>query len=98
MANNSQIALTFTKIGEDGLSETDLFKIVDYLSDNDDCSALNVYGVNEEGKKIVLNFGKTQLILKTKIELRNKFVNEKIAKDILLDVLNHSVQSIIPDF
>jgi hypothetical protein len=88
MANNSEIALTFTEIGGDGFSESNLIDIVTYLSENDGCSALTVHGVDNDGVKVHLDFNKTYAIYKTEIEIRNKFVDEAEAKKILFNALS----------
>jgi hypothetical protein len=88
MANNSQVALTFTEIGDDGFSERDLVDIVNYLSENDGCSALTVQGLDNEGEKVHLDFNKAYAIFKTEIEIRDKFVDEKKAREILINALN----------
>jgi len=95
LANNSEIALTFTEIGGDGFSESDLVDIVSYLSENDGCSALTVRGVDNEGVKVHLDFTKTYAIFKTDIEIRNKFVDEAEAKKILFNALNSFDKSTI---
>jgi hypothetical protein len=88
IANNSEMALTFTKIGNDGLSENDLIEIVSYLSENDACTALTVHGVDNDGVKVHLDFSKAYTIFKTDIEIRNKFVDETEAKQILFNALS----------
>jgi len=88
LENNSEIALTFTEIGDDGFSESDLIDIVSYLSENDGCRALTVQGVDNEGLIVHLDFSKAYAIFKTEIEVRNKFIDEKRAKEVLLDALN----------
>lgn len=88
MANNSEIALTFTEIGGAGFSESDLVDIVNYLSENDGCSALTVQGLDNEGVKVHLDFINIYTTFKTEIEIRDKFVDEKEAKKILLTALN----------
>ena len=88
LANNSEIALTFTEIGDDGFSESDLVDIVSYLSENDGCRALTVQGVDNKGLKVHLDFSKAYAIFKTEIEVRNKFIDEKRAQEVLLNALN----------
>lgn len=95
MANNSEIALTFTEIGGEGFSESNLIDIVSYLSENDGCSALTVHGVDNDGVKVHLDFSKTYAIFKTEIEIRNKFVDEVEAKKILFNALSSFDQSTI---
>ena len=87
ISSKSQIALTFSEIGKDGFAENDLIEIVDYLSENDGCSALTVQGLDKEGVKVHLDFSKAYIIYKTKIELRNKFIDENNAKTILNNAL-----------
>ena len=89
MVNNSQIALTFSEIGEGGFSERNLIDIVDYLSENEGCTALTVHGLDNEGVKVHLDFSKAYYIFKTEIEIRSKFVDEKKAEDVLFDALSY---------
>ena len=88
LANNSEIALTFTEIGDDGFTENDLLDIVSYLSENDGCSALTVKGFDNEGVNIHLDFNEAYAIYKTEVELRDTFIDEFKAKKVLLDALN----------
>lgn len=88
MPNNSEIALTFTEIGENGFSENDLIDIVSYLSENDGCKALTVEGFDNNGLKVNLDFSKAYAIFKTEVEVRNKFIDEKKAQEILLNALS----------
>jgi hypothetical protein len=98
MVNNSDIALTFSDIGKDGFSEKELVEIVDFLSENEGCSALTVQGLDTEGVKIHLDFSKAYAIFKTQIEVRNKYVDEKVAKDILLNAVKSFDSSKIEDY
>jgi len=98
LPSNSEVELTFSEIGEDGFSERNLIDIVDYLSENDGCSALTVQGLDKEGVKVHLDFSKAYVIFKTDIEIRNKFVDEKKAKEILLNALNSFDKSTITNF
>lgn len=95
MANNSEIALTFTEIGGDGFSESDLVDIVSYLSENDGCSALTVQGLDNDGVKVHLNFINIYATFKTDIEIRNNFIDEKEAKKILFNALSSFDKSTI---
>ncbi|MFH2057949.1 MAG: hypothetical protein ABIJ59_03520 [Pseudomonadota bacterium] len=88
MLTNSQIALTFSEVGKNGFSEKDLIEIVDYLSENEGCTALTVQGLDDEGVKVHLDFSKAYAIYKTQIEVRDKFIDEKNAQDILLKALH----------
>lgn len=87
LTNNSEIALTFTEIGGEGFSESDLIDIVSYLSENDGCSALTVHGIDNEGVKVHLDFSKTYAIFRTDIEVRKQYVDEDDAKKILFEAL-----------
>ena len=87
MPINSEIALTFTEIGKNGFSENDLIDIVSYLSENDGCKALTVEGLDNNGLKVNLHFSKAYAIFKTEVEVRNKFIDEKKAQEILLNAL-----------
>lgn len=88
MANNSEISLTLTEIGEGSFSEKNLMNLVDFLSENEGCSALTVQGFDVEGQKVYLDFTNTYAIFNTEIETRNKFVDEVKAKEILFMALD----------
>ena len=88
MANSSQIELTFTEIGEGGFTEQNLIDIVNFLSENEGCSALTVQGLDNEGAKVHLDFNRAYVLYREDIEIRNKFVDEKIAKEVLFNALN----------
>lgn len=98
MANNPQIELTFPEIGNDGFSEKALLDIVNYLSENDGCSVLTVQGLDNEGNKVNLDFSKAYAIFKTEIETRNKFIDEKKAREILFKALNSIDRSILANY
>ena len=87
MVRNSVVAITFTEIGENGFSERDLIDIVDYLSENEGCSALTVQGLSDDGMKVHLDFSKAYVMYKTQLEIRGRFVEEKVAKDILIQAI-----------
>ena len=89
MAGNSQIAFTLTDIGEDGLSESDLVDIVNYLAENDGCSALMVQGLDENENKVRLNFRKAYALFQTIIEVRSKYVEEIKAKEVLFSAITY---------
>lgn len=93
MSQNSLIALTFTEIGEEGFAEKDVVDIVNYLSENEGCSALTVQGLDSEGKKVHLDFSKAYAIYKTEIYIRGQYVDEKTAKSVLQKALNSVDQS-----
>jgi len=95
MANSSQLSLTINEIGDDGFSGRNLIDIVDYLSENDGCSALTVHGLDNDGVKVHLDFSKAYAIFKTQIEIRSKFVDEKKAKEILFKALSDFDKSTI---
>ena len=88
MANNLDIALTFSDIGNNGFSESELVDIVSNLSENDGCSVLTVQGTDSEGSKVNLDFSKVYSIFKTEIEIRNKYIDEGKAQEILLNAFS----------
>ncbi len=97
LASNSQISLTMSDFGEGGFSEEDLMEIVNFLSENDGCSALTVQGLGDEGEKVHLNFSNAYVIYHTEIQLREKFIDETIAKAILNEALNSFDRSTLKD-
>lgn len=85
MASSSKLELTVSDFGEGGFTQENLFDAVDYLSDNECCTTLVVKGVNGDGEKLQLNLNRAYLSYSTHLHLRGKFVDEKRAKDIVLD-------------
>lgn len=88
MAGGSKLELTVSEFGEGNFTREDLLAAVDYLTGNDCCTALFIKGVNTEGEKIQLNLNKSHLIFDTHIELRENFVNENSAKQIVYEALD----------
>ncbi len=87
LTNNSHISLTLTDIGNERFTEKDLEEIVNFLSENDGCTTLTVYGLDAEGEKVHLDFSNTYKQYKKEIETRDKYIDEKIAKEVLLESL-----------
>lgn len=88
MENNLQLDLRFDDIGEEGFPESSLIEIVNFLSENDGCSVLTVKGLDNDGKKITLDFSNAYVTFKTVLQVRNKFIDEKMAQEILMNALN----------
>lgn len=88
MGKKSQIALTFTDIGDEGFTENDVIEIVNYLAEHDGCSALSVQGLDNDGSKVHLDFSDAFALFKTEVRLRNQFVDEKTAWAVLLDAMS----------
>ncbi len=84
MASSSKLELTISDFGEDGFSQENLFDAVDYLSDNECCTTLIIKGIDEDGKKQQLNLNKTYLSYSVFVKIRDKFVDEKRAKKIIM--------------
>ncbi|WP_031485830.1 hypothetical protein [Maridesulfovibrio frigidus] len=87
MANSSKLELTISDFGEEGFTQEALLDAVDYLSDNECCTTLIVKGVDREGEKRQLNLNTAYLSHSSFINLRGKFIDEKLAKDIILNAL-----------
>jgi hypothetical protein len=87
MTSSSKLELTISDFKDTGFTQENLLDAVDYLSDNECCTALIVKGVDVEGKKQLLNLNKAYLRYSIIIHIRGNFVDEKMAKNIILDAL-----------
>lgn len=87
MTNSSKLELTVSDFGEGGFTHENLLDAFDYLTDNEFCTNLIVKGIDKDGEKQQLNLNKTYITYSTTIQLRTKFVDEQIAKDIILTAL-----------
>lgn len=88
MANSSKLELTISDFGDDGFSQENLQDAVEYLSDNECCTALIVKGIDAEGEKHQLNLNRAYLSYSTMIKIRDKFVSEKAAQKIIQDAFS----------
>ena len=88
MASSSKLELTISDFGDTSFTQENILDAVDYLTDNEYCTTLIVKGVDSEGVKQQLNLNKAYLRYSTIINIREKFVDEKIAKKTFLDALN----------
>jgi hypothetical protein len=82
-----ELGFTYTDIGEGKMSVEELLDFVNYLSENDSCRELKVYGRDSEDRPVHLDFSKTHFIYAESIEIRNKFVDENNAKGVLLKAI-----------
>lgn len=89
LESNMQLALDFAidEKEETGLSKENVIEIVNYLSNHDDCTLLKVKGKNEDGSVVHLDFGNAFINYKTEITTRHKYIDEKVALEILEDAL-----------
>jgi len=85
MASSSKLEITVSDIGESGFSQEDLLDAVDYLSDNNCCTSLVIKGLDANGAIQQYNLTKTHLRYSTILHLREQFIDETKAKDIVLD-------------
>ncbi|MDA3917092.1 MAG: hypothetical protein PF690_08980 [Deltaproteobacteria bacterium] len=88
MASSSKLELTISDFGDTSFTQENILDAVDYLSDSEYCTTLVVKGVDSEGEKQLLNLNRAYLRYSTIIHIRGNFVDEKIAKNIVLDALN----------
>lgn len=85
LESNMQLALDLV-IDENensGISKENVIEIVNYLSNHDDCTVLKVKGKNSDGSIVHLDFGNAFFNYKTEIATRQKYVDEKVAHDVL---------------
>ena len=89
LESNMQLALDFAidEKEDTGLSKENVIEIVNYLSNHDDCTLLKVKGKNEDGSVVHLDFGNAFINYKTEITTRHKYIDEKVALEILEDAL-----------
>ena len=85
LESNMQLALDLAidEKEDSGLSKENVIEIVNYLSNHDDCTVLKVKGKNSDGSVVHLDFGNAFLIYKTEVATRQKYIDEKVAQDIL---------------
>lgn len=88
MASSSKLELTISDFGDKGFTQENLLDAVDYLSDNEYCTTLVVKGLDSKGEKQLLNLNKAYLRYNTIVHIRGHFVDEKMAKIIVLDALS----------
>lgn len=80
--------LSFDGVNEDKFSKDSIIEIVNFLSDHDGCTVLKVKGRKEDGESIHLDFGNAFLNYKTDIYIRQNFIDEKSATEILNSALD----------
>lgn len=88
MTSSSKLELTISDFADIGFTQENIFDTIDYLSDNECCTTLVVKGVDGSGEKQQLNLNKTSLRYIKIIQIRGNFVDENLAKSIILDALN----------
>lgn len=93
MTSSSKLELTISDFKDKGFTQESLFDAIDYLSDNECCTELVVKGVDNDGEIQQLNLNKTYLRYSIIIHIRGNFVDENMAKNIVLDAL--SSQSVL---
>lgn len=91
LESNMQLALDLALDEHDqsGISKENIIEIVNYLSNNDDCTVLKVKGRASDGSTVHLDFGNAFLNFKTEIATRHKYIDEKIAHGVLEDALTY---------
>ncbi|NVJ63037.1 MAG: hypothetical protein HWD84_02295 [Flavobacteriaceae bacterium] len=91
LESNMQLALDLAldEHEESGISKENIIEIVNYLSNHDDCTVLKVKGRNSDGSTVHLDFGNAFVNFKTEISTRHKYIDEKIAHNVLEDALSY---------
>jgi len=94
--NDMQLSLDLTvnSESESSITKENVIEIVNYLSGHDGCTVLKVKGEDTDGGKVHLDFGNAFFNYKTDIQTRNKYIEEKLA----LEVLNQALQSFHLEF
>lgn len=86
VASSSKLELV-SNFGESGFTREGLLAAIDYLADNECCTALFIKGIDSDGEKLQLDLNKTNLTYDTHIQIKGNFVDEESAKDVLLNAL-----------
>ena len=86
------------KFDKEKITQINVEDIVFYLSESEGCSFLKLQGLDGDGKKISLDFSNAFVTFITEIQVRNKFIDEKKAHEILFDALNSlELSTLSPD-
>lgn len=88
MASSSKLELTFSEFAKSGFTRDELFEAIDYLADNECCTSLIIKAVDNDGEKMQLDLNKTYLAHTQQIQLRGNFVDEELAKNVILSAAN----------
>ena len=86
---NLELTISIPQTNDGGFSQEDLMGIIDYLADSESCTALIIKGINHGGEKLQLNFNNTYVAYSTDASLRGNFIDEELAKTIILKALNY---------
>lgn len=83
--NNIQLSLDLdcSDEPESIITKQSLIEIVNYLSENDACTVLKVKGLDNEGKKVNLDFGNAFINYKAELNLRSKYIDQSTSLKVL---------------
>lgn len=90
LESNMQLSLDLAidEREDSSLSRDNVIEIINYLSNHDGCTVLKVKGKDSDGTNVHLDFGNAFFIYKTEIATRQKYIDEKVAQEILEAALN----------
>ena len=84
---NSKLIFSRTNL-DDGTYEDEVVRRdIKELLESDACSALTVYGKDEQGASTTVRLGNVYTVYKATLELRDKFVDEKKANYLILEAM-----------
>ncbi|OBQ46222.1 hypothetical protein [Halodesulfovibrio spirochaetisodalis] len=83
----SKLALTISDLEEYDQAET--CNYLDELIENEGCSALAVQAVDREEQHVSINLGTVYAVFNSELLLRKNFIDEKRAKEVLLNALSY---------
>ncbi|HEJ9417081.1 hypothetical protein [Proteus mirabilis] len=91
--NNIQLSLDLECSNniESAVTKENIIEIVNFLSDSDACSILKVKGIDENGKKVNLDFGNAFMKYKFELNTRSKYIDEKTSIMVLSSALNNNI-------
>lgn len=91
--NNIQLSLDLECSNniEGAVTKENIIEIVNFLSDSDACSILKVKGIDENGKKVNLDFGNAFMKYKFELNTRSKYIDEKTSIMVLSSALNNNI-------
>ncbi|GAB5458319.1 MAG: hypothetical protein Hens3KO_13490 [Henriciella sp.] len=78
----------FEDTEETRISRQEVIDVVNFFANNDGCQTLRIRGEDESGQQIKLDFGDAFLNYKTKLLMRQSFLEEQEAHKILQDALS----------
>ncbi len=91
LLKNSRLTLTIPDL--DGYDRVETRGYIEELIESDCCSGLSTSGIDEDDQAMTVNLGTVYAVFNAELALRNNFIDEKRAKEVLLNALNYFTRS-----